>query len=57
MVVLGESDAQVWGEGNERKGRCGGGWRNSSLFIGADGGGGGCGGGMADVNGHGMAHS
>jgi hypothetical protein len=37
-VVLGESDAQVWGEGNERKGRCGGGWCGSSLFIGADGG-------------------
>jgi hypothetical protein len=37
VVALGESDAQAWREGKESKGRCSGGRRGSSLFIGAEG--------------------
>jgi hypothetical protein len=37
-VALGESDAQVWREEKESRGRCGGGSQGSSLFIGAEGG-------------------
>jgi hypothetical protein len=38
VVALGESNAQAWREGKESRGRCGGGRRGSSLFIGAEGG-------------------
>jgi hypothetical protein len=36
-VALGESNAQACREGNERRGRCGGGRQGSSPFIGAEG--------------------
>jgi hypothetical protein len=36
-VVLSGSDAQAWRVGKERRGRGGGGWRGSSLFIVAEG--------------------
>jgi hypothetical protein len=37
VVALGESNAQACREGNERRGRCGGGRQGSSPFIGVEG--------------------